>query len=523
MKKWIVWALMLTLCVLPALNMAIGEAVTAETLFASRSKAAAAAGRTVAYTITAELGDGAAMLVQDPATLAAVKSGLDALEIRFAHAGMPQAGQLEIAISGTPVLAGTVAPDETGISVFLSSLPGKSMYISYADLGKMLESSFGQTMGTEGVSSSLAPIIGMVQSSASGTLIDQQQANDAFSGLAASFEQLVQKYGSEFETETVVRAVEATDVRDAAATTVIMKITPEQFKSLTKDILTMVNDNQVLGAALGMAGSTTSVGDAASALQVITESLETMEPLSDPVVYTMHYDESNTLVGADVVVPQLFVKDEFKITGTYTYNRKTEGAKQTHTFLGDVQSAEGQNTKFEFSAYQDGTDPMAPKSGFDMTFNMPAADSTQPASVLGVHGSYETKNTATSESTVAKLWFDGDPQMAMMMPAVSFANETAAVGENDFTVNGKFDISMAGMPMAALNWTVASSDKALDIPAAGTVVNVAALTDEENTAFTNELTTGLMQALSGAMALLPPETLAVLMPQPSAAPAATKP
>lgn len=475
MKKILAWILVLALGILPTLAMAETEPGA---LLGERMTQASDAGRQFTYKLRAEMGETMKMaLVGDPDQFALIEKVLKETEIeaRFAQVGDTVELQLALIVSGESVVSGKLYVVEDGLAMVTSLLPGKTLLVPSTKLLEMFE----------------------------GMQVSGQMDMEVWTELAAVIEDYSAQIQAYFESQPdVAQVIEeptaATQTRDASASHAIVTFTAEQIKELALLADKAIYQNPRFHSFLAQITSE-DVEVVAEECAEFTQAIEALKTVEGQMTVAA-YENEDDLVGLDLKLEQIFEQAPMEMEATY--DRLTKGTQVSHTVRGTGTSKEDDSAmSFVFSSMQDR--PNANTKNNEVHFSGESLLAGEPfgnmkldfAKTTQLNGAIETTNATLAVSAESKdMGEEETPRMSIGgfgSMKMTVDSKTEALAGDDFISRTTADFALMGMSMFKLEWTLSSGEYVPEDLSGNTVVDITAMSDEEDDELTAELQTNL--------------------------------
>lgn len=490
MRKIFAWMLVLALAILPSLAMA--ETEPGE-LLGERMTQAAGAGRQFSYKLRAEMGETAKMLLaQDPAQRELVEKVLRETEIeaRFAAVGSDTFElQLALIVSGEPLVTGKLFVVDEGLAMVTSLLPGKTMTVPSEKL------------------------LAMFNDMQVGGQMNMEVWTELFAVMEDYSAQIQTYLGSQSDAGKIVEEpTAATETRDASAEHAIVTLTAKQIKELALIADQAIYQDPRFHSFLAQITSE-DVEDVAEELAEITQEIEALKTLEGQLTLAA-YENEGDLVGLDMKLEQVF--EEAPMEMEATYDRLTKGTQVSHTVRGTGTSKEDDSAmSFVFSSVQD--QPDANTKSSEVHFEGNSLLAGEPFGNMKLDFAQNTQLNGAVETTNATFGFSAESKDrgAEPSPQMSFGgfgsmkvtvdSKTEALAGDDFISRTTADFTMMGMSMFKLEWTLSSEEYVPQDLSGNTVVDITAMSDEEDESLTAELQKNLNVLQYKLMVLTMPE------------------
>ncbi len=486
------------LCLIWVLVLAVALPAQAADLLSERMDVAYESGRQVAATVSVQLGDGAALFLQQE-TYDAVQKLLSDTRIvtRWAkdEAGMP-AVALEIGIQDVQLLTGEVLL--TGDSALLTTnwLPGKTVTLPLSALGEVIEQ---QPLPVQLDEQTVALF---------------QQVGERYLAVFAAWASRAEGVYAESERETT-----PTDVRGGSVRADHLVVTAAQMQELLVQLAETFEQDAELQAMLGqyLAASGQSV-DMPSLASALAEGMRNLAPMADGALKLDFYqDASAELVGVDFQMDPMF--EGAPQSAFARYDRLIGDGDDAYAFQGRMDLEDGGMAAAKIS-YRTSESHVERTIDTDLLLlGMVQNVDTDPVSQITLNDKRHTVKGDGQERvddaltlTMEQLAPDGSVvEGAMPMSALlNTVSETQAGPNGDFESDTTATLSFMGMELGAFTVKLTSGEYVPVDSSGNAEIDLSKATEEEQQALLQELQTGMAQQLMGAIAVLPPELLQMM-------------
>jgi len=477
------------LAILLALLLCMAQVAQARSLLSDRLEQAFDAGRTIEASISLDLDDSLAMLGLLPEETFAMAQDFLRSVVLSVSVTQPAENQMEagfaLRIGDAPILDGRAWTEGDKFAATTSLLPGKTLILDAVEISQGYQESIEQITGQ------LGDLQGLGESAANYLFIIFEWMENTENLVTTSQEE-----------------TPATPWRNASVESHTLRVTPEQLKGLLMALAEALSQDAALMQALSMTGFP-------------LEEIEQLVPTENAAEWTFYVDGDGEITGVTGTIPAMFGDGEAQ--ARFSYDRLTEEGVLRHRIGADFKEPGAGSTAITLETESDLTIPEAPRGSVGLQFHQADAGSTTQLSLLHAYGRTLAPDRETLESQTMldlqnhlDMTDAGDSMDALLASmaaaanfsaALDFASDTRAKGQDDFRCESALGLNIMGMQLGRMLMTLESSAHIPANTAGNITIDMASLDEAGLEALYEELQAGLMQALMGAMAEIPPELM----------------
>lgn len=441
LQKMLAGFLVLAFCLLPVLGLAEGS------MLSEQMGKALQAGQQIEIAVHLEVSDALLMMLLPEEALADAQNLLQSTAIRLRYAkgeGDQWMGGFSLSMLDTEILSGVAETADGGVAVETNLLPGKTLLVP------------------------LEMAAGLLPSAGDDSALDD--------GLAAQLESYLTAIAEWAEDEQVIVTTNeigtsAPPTRDPAVSATHIRVSGEQLQSLLLLLVDRFGGDAVLPMVLGASGLDATDAEGLQAM------VSALAPTGAEFTANVYLGETGKIVSAGGEMPAMF--ETWTAQGNFQYEATHREAP------GMLENA------FELSLAVQPSEEEAVQRVDIANASTREADET----LEKTHGEFSLAYAQGEEPEEG-----GASSMAIGLITDS---ETTLIGENDFQTETEITLTL-GMPLCVVRIESLSSEREAVLTPDNELIDVAALSAEENQALSDELSMGLMMTLFTVMSVLPP-------------------